>query len=218
MPDELRALQQRLFRFITSPEPTAPPHERAEVYRDAYAFRLLDVLRDDFPEVAALVGAHFEPMAAEYAARFPPTHPSLRHFGLRFAAFVAEHPLCRRWPQLGELAALEWARVEVFDAPDVPLLTLADLDAIDAARWPTHVFTLAPSVRVLPRALVFRRAFAACDRALGWAEADALRRVQRGAPFALVCAALAGDAPVDDAARAALKTIAQWTVDDLLAR
>jgi hypothetical protein len=218
VPDALRALQRRLFRFITSPEPGCPPLERAGVYRDAYAERLLGVLRDDFPDVAALVGASFEPLAAEYAARFPPAHPSLRHFGLRFAAFLAEHPMCRRWPQLGELAALEWARVEVFDAPDVPLLTLADLDAIDADRWPTHVFTLAPSVRLLPRAIVFRRAFAACDRALGWAEADALRRVQRGAPFAHVCAALAGDSAVDDAARTALKTIAQWTVDGLLAR
>jgi hypothetical protein len=33
-----------------------------------------------------------------------------------------------------------------------------------------------------------------------------------------VCAALAGDTPVDDAARTALTTIARWTVDGLLAR
>lgn len=218
MPDDLRTLQRRLFRFVTSRERGSPPLERAEVYRDAYAFRLLDVLRDDFPEVAALVGPHFEPMVAEYAARHPPTHPSLRHFGLRFAAFAAEHPVARRWPHLGELAALEWARVEVFDAREVPLLGLADLDTIEAARWPTRVFSLAPAVRVLPRFVVFRRCQVACHRAIGWSEVDALRRVQRGAPFAQVCVALAGGGSVADAARLALDTIAQWTVDGLLAR
>jgi hypothetical protein len=216
--DDLRTLQARLFRFVTSPLTDPAPFERAEVYRDGYAFRLLDVLRDDFPEVAALVGEHFEPLVAEYAGRHPPTHPSLRHFGRRFTSFVAEHPLSRRWPQLGDLAALEWARVEVFDAPEVPLLTLADLDAIDPAGWADHVFALAPSVRVLPKAVVFRRDHAPGHRAIGWREVDALRRVQRGAPFAQVCAALAGDTPVDDAARTALTTLAQWTVDGLLAR
>jgi hypothetical protein len=216
--DDLRTLQARLFRFVTSPLPCAAPFDRAEVYRDGYSFRLLDVLRDDFPEVAALVGERFEALVAEYAGRHPPTHPSLRHFGRRFAAFVAEHPLSRRWPQLGELAALEWARVEVFDAPEIPLLTLSDLDAIDPAGWPDHVFALAPSVRILPKAVVFRRDHAPCHRAIGRREADALRRVQIGAPFAQVCAALAGDAGVDDAARTALTAIAQWTVDGLLAR
>lgn len=218
MPDELRALQRRLFRFVTSPEPGLSPLERADVYRDAYVFRLCDVLRDDFPEVAALVGPRFEPMAVEYAARHPPTHPSLRHYGARFPAFAAEHPLARRWPNLGELAALEWARVEVFDAPEVPLLVLADLDSIEATLWPTRVFTLAPAVRVLPRLVVFRRGHVACHRAISWSEVDALRRVQRGAPFAQVCVALAGGGSVADAARGALKTVAQWTVDGLLAR
>jgi hypothetical protein len=132
--------------------------------------------------------------------------------------FVAEHPLSQRWPQLGELAALEWARVEVFDAPDVPLLGLADLDAIDPAAWPDHVFVLAPSVRVLPKAVVFRRDRGSHHRPIEGREVDALRRVQRGAPFAQVCAALAGDAPVGEAARTALTAIAQWTVDGLLAR
>jgi hypothetical protein len=255
--EDLRALQQRFFRLITAPDGEDAPltawlafdaeasaRERAQVYRQAYAFRLLEAVRDDYPGVAALAAGQLEAMVAEYSARHPPSHPSLRHFGARFAAFAAEHALARRWPWLGDLAALEWARVEVFDAPDVPLLALAELDAIDSADWPSHVFALAPCVRVLTlphpvhhawRALedgqpvpaitaartdvlVFRRQFVPCHRVLGAREADALRRVQRKSAFAQVCEALAGDESLDRAAGAALGAVAQWIIDGLLAR
>ena len=56
--------------------------ERLGIYADAYASRLLDVLREDFPRVAALLGDHrFEHLAREYLARHPSEHPSVRHLG-----------------------------------------------------------------------------------------------------------------------------------------
>ena len=89
---------------------------RIRVYSDAYYLRLRDVLREDFPRVAALLGPErFEDAASGYLEVFPSTEPSVRHLGRALAEFLRgreEIPKC-----LADLAQLEWARVEVFDAP-----------------------------------------------------------------------------------------------------
>jgi hypothetical protein len=218
--------------------------QRAEVYRDAHAFRLLDCLADDFPAVAASVGDAFPSLAGDYVTRHPPSHPSLRHLGARFATFVAEHPLAQRWPWLGDLAALEWARVEAFDACDAPLLTLAELAAIAPSEWPARAFRATPPVRLLTlrhpvhlvwravedaaavpaieaartHVLVWRRGHVVCHRVAGAREAAALRCVERGAPFADLCECVAGDGPLEQAALDALQLLRQWISDGLLER
>jgi hypothetical protein len=165
MGDDLKGLQARLFRLVTERDPApgraplsdwlraedeAAARERVRVYRNGYAFRCFDCLRDDFPAVAALAGADgFAQLAGDYIARHPPTHPSLRHLGAGFAAFAAESALARRLPWIGELAALEWARVEAFDAATVVPLTADDLLATPIEEWPSVRLRLAPSVRTL---------------------------------------------------------------------
>src|SRR5579875_2919948 len=82
--------------------------ERIAIYANAYFYRLLDCLRDDFPATAAVVGASaFEELARAYLRRYRPTEPSIFHVGRYFANFLAEHPLLARWPFLSELARLE---------------------------------------------------------------------------------------------------------------
>ncbi len=258
MSSDLRALQQRFFALVTAPNAAADPslvswlafereehaRARAQVYRDAFAVRTFDCLRDDFPNLASLVGASFESLVGDYIARHPSSHPSLRHLGARLAAFAAEHVLSQRWPWLGELAALEWARVEAFDATDVVPLAHGDLARIEIAEWPAHVFAVGPSVRVLTlrfpverawRALedglpapeiaaarteiiVWRRQLSVCHRVMAPREAKALRRAQLGSSFAEVCECFAEEVSVDDAAASALATVAQWIADGVLAR
>jgi hypothetical protein len=254
MARELRALQRRFFAMITGArcEPLGAwlafdddtrARERAQIYRDAYAVRLLDCLREDFPNVAALVGDAFDALVAEYVARHRPSHPSLRHLGERMPGFASEHALALRWPWLGELAALEWARVEAFDVANVAPLGIAELARVasDGDALASHVFATAPSVRVLRlrhpvhrvwRALedgaraptidaerteivVWRRQLAVCHRVVDADEAEALRRVLHGARFADVCEALAGGS-LDDAAARTLDAIMRWIADEML--
>jgi hypothetical protein len=216
--------------------------QRARIYADAYAFRMVDCLADEFPSVARLLGDAFAALALDYVARHPPSHPSLRHLGATFASFVAEHPVVRRWPWLADLAALDWARAEAFDASDVPRLTLAELAAIAPDRWPGRTFRLAPAVRLLTlrhavhlvwRALedgapppaaeaarthvvVWRRGHVVCHRVAHAHEAEALRRAQRGAPFAHLCECLTADGSLEQAAGQALGFLQQWIADGLL--
>jgi hypothetical protein len=260
MGDDLRTLQARFFRFVTEQGTTpgrgpswdwlqakdpATPRERVQVYRDGYAFRCLECLRDDFPAVAALVGDEgFAGLAGDYMARHPSTTPSLRHLGTHFAAFAAASELGRRWPWIGELADLEWARVEVFDAPDAAPMTTDHLRAVSPTEWPSLRLRLAPSVRILElrhaidlvwRALqdtsqcpgapldptslvVYRRAHVVYHRRVEAREGEALRQVSQGATFSDVCEVFADAESVDRAAQRAFDAMAQWMADGLMAR
>src|SRR5512138_2079708 len=62
---------------------------RLDVYVGMYGTRLVDVLREDYPRVAAILGADFADAARRYVLAHPSTHHSLRWFGRGFAAFIA---------------------------------------------------------------------------------------------------------------------------------
>ena len=145
----LRELQLRLSEALMGADAVDPallalvrdhaglgPRARLDIYADMYRARLVDVLREDFPRAAGIVGDDaFETLACRYLARHPSTHPSVRYVGSRFADFVAGEKGLP--PFLGDLARLEWARVEVFDAADSEPLRLSDLASLHAVDWPT---------------------------------------------------------------------------------
>src|SRR6266851_5575279 len=121
---------------------------RIRVYSDAYYLRLRDVLREDFPRVAALLGPErFEDAASGYLEVFPSEQPSVRHLGRSLAEFLRRRediPKC-----LADLAELEWARVEVFDAPDAECATIEELAIIPPDAWPALRFSTIPAIQTL---------------------------------------------------------------------
>src|SRR5438128_4778207 len=137
----LRELQQLFWRSLGDEPGTIAPElveavlpsstldsaARVQVYADAYSSRLLDVLREDFPRLSALLGRDgFEEIARDYLKSHPSEHPSVRHLGRAMAGFLEQRADLP--PYLAELARLEWARIDVFDAPDAEPL------AVDALR------------------------------------------------------------------------------------
>jgi hypothetical protein len=143
------ACDPRLLALV-APSPTLDPADRLHVYADMYFWRILDALREDYPRVAALLGEDAWPaLVREYLARHPSTHPSLRHAGRALADFVAATTGPGAPPWLADLARLEWARVEAFDAPDATPLGLVDLQRLPADDWPRLAFTPVPSLAVV---------------------------------------------------------------------
>jgi|CZKU01.1.fsa_nt_gi hypothetical protein len=166
----LRGRQLRFAHALTTPESqpgplddaaaarwlTAGPRmtalERLEIYRRSYHARLVDCLVDDYPAVQhALVDAPFEALCRDYIAAFPSTGPNLNHFGRRMSAFVAE-----RAPEpfplrafAADLAALEWAIVEVIHAPGASPLTLEGLRDVPPDAWGELRFEATPAFRLL---------------------------------------------------------------------
>jgi hypothetical protein len=221
------------------------PVERLQIYADMSRARLIDVLRDDFPRVAAALGDEaFRALAGRYLARHPSTHPSVRHVGRRFADYVAGQAAFG--PFLGDLTRLEWARVEVFDAADAEPLRLEDLESIPPARWPALRLRPIPACRVIecawpvheiwsrleaglpvsdldasPKATairVWREDWSVSHAAMGELERRAFPVLQRSEPFAALCAALGGDLEADAAARAVGSLVMRWLADGLLTR
>ncbi len=249
----LRELQGLFWRSITGP-PDAPPApallavaeptgtlsraERLHIYADAYVWRLRDVLADDYPRVAAIVGAErFDALARTYLARHPSTHPSLRHLGAHLAGTVER---CRDLPPyIADLARLEWVRRDVFDAPDCEPLGAEALRAVAPGEWPTLRLAPIRALRVLrlawdvhevwgggdapaaPSATSIRvwrgDAYRVYHAPMEPREADALARLIAGDPLERVCAPF-GDLPPLEAAQHATALLARWLEDGIVAR
>ncbi|MBS0249444.1 MAG: putative DNA-binding domain-containing protein [Proteobacteria bacterium] len=118
------------------------------VYRHAYVARLVEVLRNDHPLLYAYLGDEaFNEIAKAYVAACPSRNQNARWFSHRLPDFLSETRTDAA--QLGELAALERALNDAFDAPDTEPLALSDLAAVPPERWSDLVFCPHPSARRL---------------------------------------------------------------------
>ncbi len=219
------------------------PAERLGIYADMYRSRLVDVLREDFPRTAAILGDEaFWAAAGRYLARHPSTHPSVRYVGRRFADFLAAEPDAP--PFLGDLARLEWARVEVFDAADGEPLRLSDLADLSPEQWPTLRFRPIPASRIVEAAWpvhaiwaqaeerdptevpapapsvirVWREGWSVSHAAAGATERRLLPLLERAEPFAALCAAFGEEQDSEVAAREVGGLLMRWIEDGFLAR
>lgn len=126
----------------------ASADERLHVYAHMYRARIVEALESQFPRLAKLLGADdFAELAAAYISDEPSRHASLRYVGERLADWLAAHRPDS--PALVGLAALEWARADVFDLADDWALSL------EAVRdWPPERFAELPLQLVTAHRLV----------------------------------------------------------------
>jgi hypothetical protein len=104
--------------------------ERLAIYSRSYWFRLLDSLREDFPGLAAVLGARrFERLARAYLADCPSRSFTLRNLGSQLEGWLARHPeYADGDPALArDMVRLEWAHIEAFDGPAEEMLGPQDL-------------------------------------------------------------------------------------------
>ncbi len=135
---------------VVLPSATLSADERVDIYRHMFAARLLEALAADFPGVKSLLGnAEFERVALRYIAEHPPTSWTLNDLGVHFPAFLRGVRGLPRIALVRDVAAIERAMSEAFDADDGAALKRADVAGIDAAAWPLVRLEPAPSLRVL---------------------------------------------------------------------
>lgn len=126
-------------------------------YRHAYAARLVEALRDNVTVLALALGDEaFDALARAYLAAHPSTEPSIRWFGHRLADFMAAQaeagPALVPHPAFADLARMDWALRDAFDAADAPVLDRAALATVTPERFGALRFTLLPSVQLVPMA------------------------------------------------------------------
>jgi hypothetical protein len=223
--------------------------ERLGIYAHMYFARLHGSLREDYSACAQVVGdATFERLAAHYLVTHPSDNPSLRHHGRHFSEFLRgrgdalAHDGSGLRPDLADLAALEWARIEAFDAPEAAPLVSSTLAALPPDAWSDLELRLVPAHRIvtskyrvdalwlaaehaavapLPRRgeqrlLVWRRGFTVYHRAVAGDEARALALLAHPVTFGRLCAAFDRGRPTSETAGRALAALEQWLADELL--
>jgi hypothetical protein len=224
---------------VVLPSPSLDPTARVDIYQGMYFWRLFEVLREDFPKLHEALADDFEPLVRGYLARHPSEHPSVRHLGAHLSAFLETDAVARSRPWLSDLARLERARVDAFDAPDVTAVRASDLGVVAPEAWAELRFGMIPALEVVrsrwavhevwatpSRAperrgtvlRVWRQDFAVFHAAMDETEAGAFDALAAGASFGTVCDAVAAHATPDTAASEAGSLLARWIEDGLIAR
>jgi hypothetical protein len=171
---DLKHLQALLYRLITAPEGIAEglaaeralgsdaldnliegddrlsAAERLEIYANAYFYRILDCLKEDFPTTLAVLGAdNFHNLVTGYLIEYPPTEPSISYVGRYLNEFLGHHPMRERWPFIADLARLERTLVEVFHAGEAEALNAEAMRSIVPEDWPALSMRTHPALAIV---------------------------------------------------------------------
>ena len=132
---------------IRRADPGTAPTRRFDVYRNNVTVAAIDALGEIYPAVLALVGDEFfRACARVYFDHARPACPVMHHYGADFAAFLDDFPPAQSVPYLGDVARLEFARLQAYHAADAAPLGLADLAALPADRIDAAVLTVHPAL------------------------------------------------------------------------
>ncbi len=123
---------------------------RLEIYTNAYRFRLLDILIDDYEKLFTFLGdEQFLELGNTYIDAYPSIFRSVRWFGQYLPKFLQNTDPYSEQPFLAEIARFEWGLMNTFDSPDNKLMTAQDLSNILPNDWANICFTYTASLQRL---------------------------------------------------------------------
>jgi hypothetical protein len=125
---------------VILPSKTLTAVERVGVYQGMYLLRMIEALEGDYPAVAHFLGEEeFAEVVTRYVAAHPSTSYSFNRLGQRFPEFLRESRGLRRKGFVADLARLELAVTEVFDAPESPAWPADAVAKMPQGDWPGAV-------------------------------------------------------------------------------
>lgn len=124
--------------------------ERLSIHRGNTTILLTEALAATFKVVHKLVGEDFfEAVARLYIRAHPPRNPCLFEYGHDFPAYLAGLPQLDGFPYMADVARLEWAWNEAFHAAEAPVLSAANLAAVDPDDYAQLTFTPHPALHLI---------------------------------------------------------------------
>jgi Putative DNA-binding domain len=116
------------------------------VYRYAYGSRLVEAMRNDHELLHRYLGDEtFDEMGHAYVRARPSAHPNLRWFSQALPDFLRSNEPYGDHPVLADLAALEKALNDAFDAREGAVLALDAMAGFAPETWNDLVFEPHPS-------------------------------------------------------------------------
>ena len=269
MPSDLNWTERLLYRLITAPSGVAEglaqekllapnglaqviagddrlsPEERVDIYANMYFYRILDVLKEDFPATLATVGHdRFHNLVTGHLIEYPPEHFSIAYAGKHFADFIESHPMREEFPFLADLARMERALIDVFHADDAAPLDADAMRAIAPTDWPALKLNRNPATVVLElqwnaaailgaiergeepspptsgamSMLIWRNRNCVYYREIDVAERNELEAIAAGCTFAEICEMIANTAEEENPAVAINQRLEAWLRDGILVR
>ena len=214
LPDAARKLES-----VVLPSKNLTSAERLEIYAHMYYARLVEVMEAEYPTLRQILGPReFAAACRRFVAKHPSRARTLGGLSARFPDFLARTlPRSNRSALAVDVARIERAMEDVFDAPRAEPMTTAEFAALGAGGWGCATLRVTPALQLLrlrypaneymnalrrgerrrlprPRAtfaIVFRRGF------------QVLRRDQEPEQFKLLQALVAGR-PLAAAVRASI--------------
>lgn len=126
------------------------PVEQVEIYREQYWLRHTGSLVEDFPGVGTVLGQDdWERLVEEYLLTHPPVTFSLRELGEGLPDFAETRDWLPQRELIVDMARLEWAHIEVFDAEEPEPLAPEKLGAVPEDAWEGVRLVPSPALRLL---------------------------------------------------------------------
>jgi len=125
--------------------------ERLDIYAHMYYARLLEILVEEYPTTRQILGRHeFTHACRRFLERNPSKSRTLNLLSERFPEFLGRSlPRGHRNGLAVDVARIERAMEDVFDARRAEPLTAAEFTGIGAADWQHVRLTLVPALRFL---------------------------------------------------------------------
>ncbi len=133
---------------LVKPNSRLTSFERLEIYNRSYWFRVLEAFSEDFPGVRALLGARgFDRLRRRYLDDCPSESFTMRNLGKNLAGWMERNPALAgpHFRVALDMAKLEWAEIESFDAAGYEPLSPAGV----AALGPGSTLQVQPHVRLV---------------------------------------------------------------------
>jgi len=124
--------------------------DRLDIYASAYKLRLKEAITTDYDKLASYLGdEQFDQLMERYIDQYPSHADSLRYFSVNLPELVRDEAPFNQVKELYEIALIERAFANSFDAKDLQFATLDELASLPAEAWATLQFSFQESVQIL---------------------------------------------------------------------
>jgi hypothetical protein len=124
--------------------------DRLDIYASAYKLRLKEAITSDYGKVASYLGDdQFDQLMERYIEKHPSHTTNLRYFSINLPELVRDEAPFNSLAELYELACIERAFADSFDAKSIHFATLEELATIPEQAWETLQFKFQSSLQIL---------------------------------------------------------------------